>query len=249
MLGIGAPALAADSADAIDQVRLRQGLWFGPSVVRGTLDFKAPSAQIGTRLDAIPAIGFGGDFWPSEDLGLYAAGRIGLGVDLGVPDVAGTIAYNLHQLEAGLRYRWFASARPTAFCLTLGLGLRGTIQTAQVQRPSFIVDRTAVGPELRFGFALPAGKRLWIRAEGRAGMPFFVREGPTDSGDPHSFIAYGGHADVVVNLTRTWSLQLGADYLQVEVEYAGEGTRTGGVVDATTADTLLTFDLAGRYRF
>ncbi|MGK0358749.1 MAG: hypothetical protein ACI9U2_001042 [Bradymonadia bacterium] len=249
MIGLSAAAMAADSAESIDRVRLRQGLWFGPSIVRGTLDFKAPSAQIGTRLDAVPAIGFGGDFWPREDLGLYAAARIGLGVDLGVPDIVGTIAYNLHQVEAGMRYRWFANARPSSVCLTLGLGLRGTIQTAQVQRPSFLVDRTAIGPEARVGFALPAGKRLWIRIEGRAGMPFFVREGPTDSGDPESFIAYGGHADLVVNLTRTWSLQVGADYLQVNLAYAGEGTRTGGVIDAATADTLLTFDLGGRYRF
>lgn len=240
---------AADSADALDQVRLRQGLWFGPSFVRGTLDFSAPSASIGTRIDGIPAVGFGGDFWPREDLGLYAAGRFGVGVDLTVPDVAGTIAYNLHQLEAGMRLRWFSSPRPTAVALLGGLGLRGTIQTVQVQRPSFLVDRMAIGPEVRLGIALPVGRLLWVRAEGRAGMPFFVREGPTDSGDPQSFLAYGGRADIVVNLAAAWSVQLGLDFQQIEVTYTGEGTRTGGVVDAQTADQLLTFDLAGRYRF
>jgi hypothetical protein len=240
---------AADSASTLEQIRLRQGVWIGPSVVRGTLEFRAPSAAIGTRLDAVPAIGFGGDFWPREDLGLYAAGRVGLGIDLGVPDTAGTIAYNMHQVEAGLRYRWFANARPSAFAVVLGVGLRGIIQTVQVQRPSFLVDRTAVGPEARLGFALPAGRRLWIRLEGRAGVPFFVREGPTDSGDPASFVTYGARGDIVVNLASRWALQLGADFAQIAIDYTGEGTRTGGVVDATTTDQLLTFDLGARLRF
>lgn len=248
LCGLGA-AHAADSADVLDRVRLRQGIWFGPSLVRGTLDFKAPSATIATRIDGVPAVGVGGDFWPDEHFGLYAAGRFGVGVDLTVPEVAGTIAYNMHQVEAGMRLRWFSSARPSALALMLGLGVRGTIQSVQVQRPSYLVDRTAVGPEARLGVALPAGRRLWVRVEGRAGVPFFVREGPTDSGDPQAFLAYGGHADIVVNLTQDWSVQIGVDYLQVEVDYAGEGTRTGGVVDASTADQLLTFDLAGRYRF
>lgn len=246
---LAGPTFAADSAATIDQVRLRQGIWLGPSFVRGTLDFTAPTAIIGTRIDGIPAVGFGGDFWPREDLGLYAAGRFGTGIDLTVPDVAGTIAYNLHQLEAGLRLRWFSSARPSAAALLIGMGVRGTIQSVQVQRPSFLVDRTAIGPEARIGAALPAGRRLWVRVEGRAGMPFFVREGPTDSGDPQSFLAYGARADIVVNLATTWSVQLGIDYLQTEVTYTGEGTRTGGVTDARTAEQLLTFDLAGRYRF
>lgn len=244
-----ASAHAADSASTLRQMRLRQGVWIGPSVVRGTLSFKAPSATIGTRLDAVPAIGIGADFWPQEDLGLYAAGRIGVGIDLTVPDTTGTIAYNLHQLEAGLRYRWFANARPGAFAMTVGLGVRGTIQTVQVQRPSFLVDRSAVGPEARLGFALPAGRRLWIRLEGRVGVPFFVREGPTDSGDPESFLTYGAHGDIVINLGTRWAVQLGADFNQIAIDYTGEGTRTGGVVGAETSDQLLTFDLGARLRF
>ncbi|MEZ4463345.1 MAG: hypothetical protein R3F43_02195 [bacterium] len=108
------------------------------------------------------------------------------------PDSAAKIGYNLHQIEAGGRYRWHLGPRADALSLQVGVALRGTIQTAQVQRPSFIVDCTALGPEGQIALVWPVvGWRCWVTLQAQAGLPFFVREGPTDSGDPQGFVTYG----------------------------------------------------------
>ncbi|MCA9525765.1 MAG: hypothetical protein KC549_05655 [Myxococcales bacterium] len=241
---------AADDADLIARTRVRQGWYVGPSVVRGGLSFRAPTAAIDTRLDAVPAVALGADLWPAPELGLHLALHVGLGADVGVPDSTATIGYNLHQLEAGGRYRWHLGPRADAVSVQLGLALRGTIQTAQVQRPSFIVDRTALGPEAQAALVWPvAGWRCWLSLQAHAGLPFFVREGPTDSGDPRGFVTYGGQAAVVLGVTPAWAVQVQADWRTVELDFAGEGTRTGGVTDAEVSDQFLTADLLLRRVF
>jgi len=243
-------AQAADDAASLALIRVRQGLYAGPSVVRGNLSFRAPSARVETRLDAVPALTLGGDLWPQPELGLFFSARIGLGADLAVPDSNVTVAYNLHQLEAGGRYRWYLGPRADAVALLAGLALRGTIQTVQVQRPAFLVDRSALGPELQVGVAWPiAGWRLWVQATAAVGKPFFVREGPTDSGDPQAFASYGGQLMVVAGLTERFGIQAQLDARAVDLSFTGEGTRAGGIVDGTVADRFLTADLLVRYQF
>lgn len=250
LLGLTGLAHAAEDATTVALTRVRQGFFAGPAVVRGSLSFRAPSARVDTRLDAVPALALGGDLWPSPELGLFFSGHIGLGADLGVPGSSVQVGYNLHQIEAGGRYRWFLGPRADAFALLAGLALRGTLQTVQVQRPALLVDRSALGPELQLGFAWPLfGWRLWMQGNAAIGKPFFVREGPTDSGDPQAFFSYGGQLMVVAGLTETFGVQARLDARALDLSFAGEGTRAGGVVDAQEVDRFLTVDLMLRYQF
>lgn len=250
LVGWAGATQAAEDATTLALTRVRQGAYVGPAFVRGSLSFRAPSAHVETRLDAVPALALGADLWPRPDLGLFVSTHIGLGAALTVPESTVEVKYNLHQIAAGARYRWHLGPRADAFALLGGLALRGTVQTIQVQRPALLVDRTALGPELQAGFAWPVlGWRLWIQANLSIGLPFFVREGPTDSGDPTAFSSFGGQLQAVIGLTETFGVQARLDAQAVDLSFSGEGTRAAGVQDAEVADRFLTADLLLRYQF
>ncbi|MCA9537344.1 MAG: hypothetical protein KC620_00565 [Myxococcales bacterium] len=242
-------ARAVESSDAVHRERVRAGAWIGPAAVNGILQLRTPTANSDVRLDLLPAVALGVDLWPAEQTGLYLGGAVGVGADIKFP-TGQKVRYNLHQFEAGGRYRWHLSGASNALALVGALGVRGLYQTAQEQRPSVLIDRLIAGPELRLGLEWPLlSGRLWLRAHGRAGLPFFVRESPNDSGDPTEFRAFGGHLDVVVKVTGGWSVQLAADVYDATIDFNGQGTRAAGVLSARTHDRFATGGLWLRYAF
>ena len=241
------PTQAADGANALRRGRVRAGVWAGGAVMTGSLKFNAESAQVGTRIDALPSLQFGLDLWPDEQAGVYARIDLGTGAEITFP-AGQNLSFNAQHFEAGGRYRWYFSPRADAFALVMGVGLRAIRQDAQLQQPEFLVDSLVAGPELNFGIEWPIlGERLWIRALARGGLPFFVRESESDSGDPQNFIAIGAHLATIIQISGAWNLQLTADLVDHSIEYAGTGTRAYGVKDASSQDQLLTYGLTLRY--
>jgi hypothetical protein len=244
-LGAALALLLATTAHA-EEGRGRGGVWAGPAVVNGRLDYTAPTARISTRLDALPAVAAGLDLWPEESLGLYLALAIGTGADLKLP-TGGKLRYTVHQLEAGTRYRWFLGPGRDAFALVASLGMRGVQQDVQAQRPSLLVSSTVAGPELAASLEAPLGP-VWLRLTARGGLPFFVRETPADSGDPLTYAGYGARAELVADLFGEWSARLAADVQVQRIEYRGVGTRAAGVNGGRTEDRFATLMLVARHR-
>lgn len=244
------PGRAAVSAEVLHQVRTRSGAWAGLEVLTGHLAMEAASTQVDAGLTALPALAVGIDHWPTDALGLYAGAAIGLGAAIAVPDSEQTFQLNVHQFEGGARGRYFLGSGADAAAVIVGLGLRGLYQTAQVQRPALLVDRTVAGPELAAGVAWPVlGDRLWLRGTLRGHLPFFVRETPTDSGDPRGSFGYGARLEAVSRLTGQWGVHARLDAHFLGHDFDGEGTRASGVTDAKTRDRFVSLGLFARYGY
>jgi hypothetical protein len=227
----------------------------------GNLKLSSDTAQSEIRVDALPLVDFGIELWPSESAGVYLRGRLGLGADITTPENAllvgdpsaigglrgKSIPYNLHQIDAGARYRWSPGQRADAPGVFAGIGLSALIQTTRDQRPSILLDRVIAGPEAALGIEWPLVRRLWLRLSARGGLPFFVRESPNDSGDPASFRRIGARAEMVVNINARWAAQLYVDFGQSKIAFEGTGSRGAGVEGAETKAQFLTGGLWARY--
>ncbi len=241
------PAWAAETSDLIDRVRVRSGAWVGATVMQAQLQFRAPSAEVDTRIDALPQVSFGVDLWPEERLGLYAAASVGLGAQIELPDLDATFDYNAHIFEAGGRYRWYLGPRSEAPALFAGIGARAIHQDTQRLRPALLVDSTVAGPEVAGGFEWPVlGPTLWLRGTLRAGVPFFVRETPEDTGDARDFVSYGGRLEASGRIHDTWGLALMVDAAWRSIDFVGIGTRAAGIRDGSTEDRFLSAMVALR---
>lgn len=241
-------APAAESADVLRRSRTRAGAWAAAGLTNGRLEFRDATTAIDTAVTALPVVQLGAEVWPDGPFGVRIVLDMGTGIDLDLPDGSATLAYNLHQLHAGARYRHHFGPGATAGAFFFGLGLRGMRESIQAQRPALLVDRTIAGPEAEVGLEwVLLSDRIWVRADARLALPFFVRETPADSGDPDSFVGYGAGLDLVARLVGGVSLQLSTALYVQSIEFAGEGTRATRVVDATTDDRLLTTTLGLRY--
>lgn len=242
-------AQGADGEDTLKRTRMRQGVWIGGGVTAGKLQLVSDSAIATTELSQMSIFSLGADLWPDESLGVYGALTVGTGADIVSQQVRAVIGYNTHQLELGGRYRWFFGPKAHAGALIAALGIRGLRQTAQEQRPSILVNSTAVGPELSLAWAQPLSDAVWLRLTGRGALPFFYRESPTDSGDPQSYLQLGGRLELVWWALGDWGLQITADYLRQDLSFLGEGTRSVGVEGAETTDQLFSGQLQIRRAF
>ena len=239
-------ALAGETDAQIESQRLRQGAFAGAQLVTGQLGFRSASAQSDIQLTAMPAVLIGSDLWPTEELGVYGAVSIGTGAQ--VSGVLGNdVQYNLTTADVGIRTRWFLGSQSTATTLGLGAGGRFFHQFVQEQRPSVLLDRHIIGPELHAFATQPFGDLGWIRIAVHAGMPFFVREGPTDTGDPKGFYSLGLDASVVMHLHGVWSLQAMSRYDYRFINFKGAGTRAAGITQGRTQDSFLVWTLGVRY--
>ncbi|MEZ4463346.1 MAG: hypothetical protein R3F43_02200 [bacterium] len=81
----GGVAHAAEDADPHRPDPHPPGLVRRPLGGARGLSFRAPTAAIDTRLDAVPALALGVDYWPDPALGLHLALHAGLGAEVGVP--------------------------------------------------------------------------------------------------------------------------------------------------------------------
>lgn len=245
---VSSAALAGETNTQIRNQRLRQGAYAGTQLVTGQLGFQSRSAQSDIQLTAMPAVLAGIDLWPTEDIGLYGALSVGAGANIsGV--LGNEVQYNLLTSELGLRVRWFMGPQSTSTTLGVGAGGRFFHQFVQEQRPSVLIDRHIIGPELRAFVTQPVGQLGWLRVAFRAGMPFFVREGPTDTGDPKGFYALGSDVSTVWHLSDDWGLQVMGRYDYRFINFKGDGTRAAGITQGRTTDSFLSWMFAGRYTF
>ncbi len=248
---LAAPAVAADAAATLDRERTRAGVWVGPSVINGLLQLRTDGTNADTAVTFLPAVALGAELWPDPAIGIALGAEIGTGAAIRMPpDFGGVdVDYNLYRFEAGARYRWYFGPRSGAPSVMLRAGLRGRWQTARELAPaSLLIDRVIAGPEAGLGFAWPiVSDRVWIRLSGRAGMPFFVREPDTDSGQVAGGLAYGAHVDIAIRVVGGWYAQLAGDFQDESLEFTGDGTRTAGVTGARTHDRFIAGGLYLRY--
>jgi hypothetical protein len=249
----------ADSRLKLELGRTRSGLWVGPQLTNGQFIVESVQASSDTRIHALPGLAAGVELWPTDTLGVFVAGVIGFGVDIdadvvkaqfGDPDAEGetTISYTVHQFEAGGRYRWFFGPDVSAPSAFVALGVRGRFQSARDQFPTILLDRMVLGPEATLGGTLSiANGRAWIRGSARIGSPFFVRETPTDSGDPRSFLDGGGRLEIVAAVTGRWSIQVRGDLTHRILQFAGQATRGFGAEDVKTRDRFINLGFYLRY--
>lgn len=240
-------AEAAEAADRLDRERLRAGVYVGAEVFNGLSQLRTGTANVDMTLTYLPAVAIGLDVWPSEELGVYLDARIGTGGTVTLPDGTG-VDYNLHLFDAGGRYRWYFGPRSDAPAIELGLGLRGRYETATPQRPSVLVERAVVGPELGLALSWPVvSDRVWLRAGGHAGVPVFVREPDQDSGETDGGLMFGGGLTVAVRVTGGVYVQLDGEFHDETIDFTGPGNRAAGVLDARTHDRYITGGLKLRY--
>ena len=242
-----APALSADTAGELSKTRRRSGAYLGLRVITGQLKFKSDTVESDILLNALPAVVGGIDLWPEEHIGLYADLHVGTGStisDLGGYDVD----LNTTEYRVGGRYRFFMGPEATAVALGIGLGVHGFEQSVRDQRPSILLDRSIIGPQLSMFATLPLMQgRLWLRGSAEFQLPFFVRESPNDSGDPKSFVGYGARLESVFAVTGPWSVQLDLEYHQRQVDFAGLATRGAGTQDGAATDHFMKYGLSARY--
>ena len=246
-LGVLFPAMAADTSAELSLIRQRSGAYFGFRVVTGQLKFKSDTVESDIQLSALPAIAGGIELWPDEQIGIFADIQVGTGAE--IDKVLGQkVSLNTSEYRIGGRYRWFLGQRATATAVGLGLGIHGFNQFVRDQRPSILLDRTIVGPQMN-GFVtvpLQAG-RLWLRGTVQAELPFFVRESPNDSGNPAAFLGYGARLDAVLTLAGRWSLQLEFDYARRDIDFEGLATRGAGTTNGAVQDGFIYYGLSVRY--
>lgn len=247
LLVCAAPA-QADDAQAFDSARRRGGVWLSAGLQHNALAYEASNVALQTTAEGVPALSLGIDLWATDTYGLYAGASVGFSSMLTVPAQGVSLRYNAHQFEVGARGRWHLGPAADAVAFFVGFGGRATVQTAQVQRPSLLVDTTAIGPEVQAGFEVPlAGPRFWLRATVRAGLPFFVRESPDDSGDADRTWSFGGRLEAIFGLTGRLHGVVAADAVSQHFRFRGEGTRAGAVFNAEADDLLLTGNVGVRY--
>ena len=246
------PALAGDRADDLSRMRLRTGAYLGFRVITGQLKFKSDTVESDIQLTALPAIAGGLELWPTENVGLFADIQLGTGAEiskLGLsPDDTRAVGLNTNEYRLGGRYRWFLGPRATATALGVALGVHAFNQFVRDQTPAILLDRIIAGPQVASfaTFPLWAG-RLWLRSTVHVELPFFVRESPTDSGKPVSFLGYGAGLEAVMALQGKWSLQFDFDYGRRSVDFEGLATRGAGTRNGAANDTFTHYGLCARY--
>lgn len=249
MWAFSAPATAIGQTHLPGRSALTNA-WLTTGITTGSLSFESDNATVKTRLDALPVVGMGAETWIEPAVGLYAHLLLGAGADIYIPSTGQSIRYNAHVLEAGLWLRWSPSEQSPA-ALMGSLGVRALRQTPREQRPALLVGSTVAGPEGGFGGEVRMlDGRLCLRALLTAGVPFFVRETPRDSGDPRSFTSVGARASVGFEpvVLEPWSLALAANITQHKVEFEGAGSRAAGVYGSSVRDRLASFRVALRRR-
>ena len=237
----------ADTADDLRNKRTRRSLSAGVGIQQAKLNFKSDTVKSDIELTAIPQLLLAGDFWIDESMGLVARMNIGTGAKVdglfGQSVSVNTLGYTL-----GARYRWHLSPRARTTSIGAHFGLSGYKQTAQDQRPSVILNRHIIGPALGTFITQPwASGHDWVRLSLRYELPFFLREEPTDSGDPQSFSAFGGRTELNIKIHRNWALCLEFDYLMRRIDFDGAATRAGGTNNGLSNETMMMLGLYARW--
>jgi len=245
--GYSPAAFSADTTDDITIKRVRSGLSAGIDVVHGNLGFASETVNSEIQLTAMPAVSFGLDLWPEEHIGLYVDGYFGTGATIdGVLDAE--VPITTMEYHLGGRYRWFLGHDSRAIAWGLGLSVHGFHQWVQDQRPAVLLDRVIIGPRMTPFLTVPLfDGDFWVRSGVFAEHPFFVREAPSDSGNPMSFFAWGAQIQCVQSILPRWGVQLQGEFLTRSMEFDGLGTRGAGIENGTTADRFLRFGVAIRY--
>ena len=237
----------ADTTEDLRVKRTRRSFSAGVGVQRAKLNFKSDTVKSNIELTAIPQLLLAGDFWVDEALGLIARMNIGTGAKVdglfGQSVNVNTLGYTL-----GARYRWHLSPRARTTSVGVHFGLHGYKQSAQDQRPSVILNRHIIGPGLGAFVTQPWGSgHDWVRISLRYELPFFLREEPTDSGDPQSFSAFGGRTELNMKIHRDWALGLEFDYLMRRIDFDGAATRAGGTNNGLSNEAMMMLGLYARW--
>ena len=224
----------ADTQETLEQARMRAGFWVGTAVSGGTLEFTATDTKVSARIDALPSLDLGVDYWGTEAMGLYLRGAIGLGADLDLPELfqSEAISFNQHEISFGGTYRWHLSPRPLAPSLNLSIGLNGLFQIFPPQRPTYFVQKTSFGPEVGLSFTYALSTRSWVRALTGVALPLVTREELADSGELEGGIKVFLGGEGQLSITQKWGLFITAYYFDVKFDFQGFGTRAQGVFDA-----------------
>jgi len=218
----------------------------GVGLTRASLRFRAPTARVDTRVDALPTVSVGVTARPERPIGLHFALDVGTGAALDVPGTSRTLRYTVHRLDTGGTYRWSLDPGGGGLDLRAGLGLTGVMQRVQTQTPALLVDSQVAGPTAAVGLDKYFRSRRFVAAVTlTGGLPFFVRESPRDSGDPGRFLAWGLFARAAFAPSPRSLLSLELGRYEQHLTFRGEGTRATGVESGEVVDrfdaTRITF--------
>ncbi len=235
------PCLAwADSSEEIQRLRHKNGVWSGLSVTTGSLSMRAPTAQSRIKLTALPGFDFGMEQWGDDTIGFQLRGSIGLPATISNV-LAKDVGVTQQHLYAGWMFRRFMGLRASASAWSISSNVRLQIEDVQEQRPSILVSRTILSPNLKVAYEHFIVQGVWwMRAGLGASYPFFVRESPTDSGRPDDMMSFNAQWMSCYYLNSTWGLFAQFAALYQSFEHGGEATRAGGVNDVAVTDHYLT---------
>jgi hypothetical protein len=224
------------------------GVWLGAGVSNGRLQLSSAQAVVQGRVDLMPMVLMGADLWTSEEYGVMVRGSFGLNAQLTLPPEYGaqSLAYRQHHALIGALRRWHLSDAPSAMTLSAGLGLRAQIDETPPQRPTYLVNRAALGPALLLGATLPLSDALWLSGRASASTHVLVREDPADSGGLGSSLALEAAVEGCLRLSAALAVVLDVEWRRDQVSFTGFGTRALGVYDAETMQIFWTAGAALR---
>jgi hypothetical protein len=209
----------------------------GLGLTRASLRFRAPTARIDTRVDALPTVAVGVTARPERAIGLHFVLDVGTGAALDVPGTNRTLRYTAHRLDTGGTYRWALDPGGDGLDLRAGLGLTGVMQQVQAQTPALLVDSQVAGPAVAVGLDKYFRSRRFVAGLTVTGaVPFFVRESPRDSGDPGRFLAWGLVARAAYAPSSRSLVSLDFGRYEQHLTFRGEGTRATGVDSGAAVD-------------
>lgn len=238
--------------DEVPAARLRSGAWVGAGASGGRLALRSAQAGVAARVDLMPTLLLGADLWTSEEYGLLLRGSVGLNAPLALPPEYGDQELSFRQSHAlvGALRRWHLSAAPDALAISAGVGLRAQVEETPPQRPTYLVDRLALGPAALLGVTAPLSSSLTLGGRASASTHVLVQEDPADSGalsgGPLGALAWDVALELSWALSPALALLADAEWRSDRVRFSGFGTRALGVYDAETTLAFWTTGVALR---
>ncbi len=237
---------AQETQEHLDLVRQKKGFYLLPQIQSASQAF---SAGKGNRLkySALQsAIQLGGEYWDSDQRGLWCKGSLGLPAQISSPQY-GSFELSQHQISMGASYRIHFNEALLSSAISFSLGVKALFQSYQGQKTILFVDKNVFSPELSMAYELNPSKVLWLRFRAGIGLPLLVRENQADSGELVNFLSYHAGLELIYHLSKSLALQLNAEYYNQSLAFNGVGSRIPGVKGALEQDQMITIAFGLRY--
>ncbi len=239
---------AQETQQNLDFFRQKKGFYFLPQIQSTSQSFSAGKDNRLKYSALQSSIQLGGEYWDSDQRGLWFKGNIGLPSQIASPQY-GNFQLNQHQISMGASYRVHFNENLLSSALSFSLGFRALFQNYAQQKTILFVDKKVFSPELDICYELNPSKSLWLRLRGGIGLPLLVRENQADSGELVNFFSYHSAFEFAYLINQSFAIQLNAEYYSQSLAFNGVGSRIPGIQGALQNDQMIAVNLGLRYMY